>query len=73
MVLVKFGTKYYASKVFKDQKPRDLNEVFEISYIHQIISRIFPENFLLKDILSNIPEEGSHFQELDTEITQLRI
>ncbi len=43
MVLVQFGSKYYADKVFKDKKPRALEEVFEESYIHKIMDPMFPE------------------------------
>lgn len=43
MVLVQFGSKYYADKVFEDKKPRALEDVFEETYIHKIMDPMFPE------------------------------
>jgi DNA-binding HxlR family transcriptional regulator len=37
MSLVKFGSKWYADKVFSDRAPRALRDVFEESYIKEII------------------------------------
>lgn len=37
MVLVQFGSKWHAAKVFADKMPRPLNEVFEESYIGEIL------------------------------------
>ena len=44
MVLVQFGSKYYADKVFKDKKPRTLDEVFEETYIQRILAEFIPDN-----------------------------
>lgn len=37
MVLVQFGSKWYADKVFADKHPRGLAEVFADSYIREIM------------------------------------
>ena len=44
MVMAQFGSKYYADKVFKDSKPRNLDEIFDESYIQKIFSNLLPEN-----------------------------
>ena len=61
MIMVQFGSKYYAAKVFKDQRPRNLDEVFELSYIQRIMTRINPENFLWDTSLGN--NAGKRIQE----------
>lgn len=43
MVLVQFGSKYYADRVFKDKKPRTLDEVFEEDYIQKILADFIPD------------------------------
>jgi DNA-binding HxlR family transcriptional regulator len=40
MSLVQFGSKHYADRVFVDQKPRVLNEIFEDSYIQKIMGKL---------------------------------
>ena len=67
MVLAQFGTKYYSSKVFKDQKPRNLNEVFELSYIQEIMSRLLPDNYLFDVYSRNKFDERSRTQTLAPE------
>jgi DNA-binding HxlR family transcriptional regulator len=37
MMLVRFGSKWYSEEVFKDKKTRTLREVFEESYIQEIM------------------------------------
>ena len=58
LIMVQFGSKYYAAKVFKDKKPRNLDEIFETSYIHGILSRLIPEYPSLDNNLINTPVEG---------------
>ena len=67
MVLAQFGTKYYSSKVFKDHKPRNLNDVFELSYIQEILSRLLPDNYLFDSYSRNKFEERSQTQTLAPE------
>ena len=37
MTLVRFGSKHYADHVFEDGKPRELNDIFDESYIQKIM------------------------------------
>lgn len=56
MVMVQFGSKYYAPKVFQDKHPRNLDDVFEMSYIHDIMSRVIPEYSTMDNYLRNKQE-----------------
>ncbi len=40
MTLVRFGSKWYADEVFADKRSRTLGDVFQISYIRQILGRL---------------------------------
>ncbi len=40
MSLVQFGSKHYAEQVFEDKKPRPLNDVFDESYIQEIMRNL---------------------------------
>ena len=40
MMLVRFGSKWYASEVFADQRSRSLTDVFPSSYIQEILGRL---------------------------------
>jgi DNA-binding HxlR family transcriptional regulator len=40
MTLVRFGSKWYADEVFADKKSRSLGDVFEDSYIRQVLGRL---------------------------------
>lgn len=40
MTLVRFGSKWYASEVFADQKSRSLSDVFQGPYIQQVLGRL---------------------------------
>jgi DNA-binding HxlR family transcriptional regulator len=44
MSLVHFGSKYYADWVFEDKKPRELNDIFDESYIQEIMKNLIMEN-----------------------------
>lgn len=37
MSLARFGSKWYADRVFSDQRPRALKEVFEESFVREIV------------------------------------
>jgi DNA-binding HxlR family transcriptional regulator len=43
MSLVQFGSKYYAEQVFGDKTPRQLNDVFDESYIQKIMKNLLVE------------------------------
>jgi DNA-binding HxlR family transcriptional regulator len=40
MTLAQFGSKWYADQVFIDKIPRALNDIFEESYIHQVMRNL---------------------------------
>ncbi len=40
MTLAQFGSKWYADQVFTDKIPRTLNDIFEESYIHQVMRNL---------------------------------
>lgn len=44
MVMVQFGAKYYAEKVFEDKRPRQLNEIFDDSYIQETMQQLTIDN-----------------------------
>lgn len=39
MVMVQFGSKWYAEKVFSDKTPRPLEDIFDESYIRRIMRK----------------------------------
>lgn len=40
MMFAQFGSKWYADQVFADKMPRALNDVFDESYIHQVMTNL---------------------------------
>ena len=62
MVMVQFGSKYYADEVFNDKKPRNLDEVFDESYIQETMSKLFTDKNNYSDVFShtslNMPQEN---------------
>lgn len=40
MMLVRFGSKWYANEVFADKRSRSLSDVFQNSYIREILGRL---------------------------------
>ena len=40
MTFAQFGSKWYADQVFTDKIPRRLNDIFEESYIHQVMRNL---------------------------------
>ncbi len=62
MVMVQFGSKYYADQVFEDRKPRNLDEVFDESYIQETMSKLFTDKNNYSDTFAhtslNIPQEN---------------
>ena len=62
MVMVQFGSKYYAEEVFNDKKPRNLDEVFDESYINETMSKLFTDKGNLPEVFDHssykIPQEN---------------
>lgn len=58
MVMVQFGAKYYAEKVFEDKKPRHLNEIFDEGYIHETMQQLAID----KDLVDEDQDLSSTFK-----------
>lgn len=59
MMLVRFGSKWYADRVFPDKIPRKLEEVFERSYIDKIMGNEIAVVPLLTRSRSKSPVRGN--------------